>query len=284
MAAGSGVDNEDVVKMQPDQTISHAGGRVLLSREGATVRITFNKPERMNAMSLDMWEALHAVLDALAVDDSVRVVVLNGAGDKAFVSGADISEFEGQRSSEDSVRRYNAISEASDAALYNFPKPTIAEIKGYCIGGGMGLAVACDFRICANDSRLGITAGRLGLGYNYNGVHKLVELAGPSVAARILYAAELFPADQALAMGLVTQVVTRDELSSTVNDLAQRIAGNAPLTVMTAKAAIRAIGGADGVPQQSDIDALVARCFASEDYAEGRRAFSEKRKPVFKGR
>jgi len=270
--------------MQPNQTESHAGGRLLLTREGAIARITFNKPERMNAMSLDMWEGLHTLLDGLAVDDSVRVVVLNGAGDKAFVSGADISEFEAQRSSEDSVRRYNAISEASDVALYNFPNPTIAEIKGYCIGGGMGLAVACDFRICADDARLGITAGRLGLGYNYNGVHKLVELAGPSVAARILYAAELFPADQALAMGLVTQVVTRDELSSTVNDLAQRIAGNAPLTVMTAKAAIRAIGGADGVPQQSDIDALVARCFASEDYAEGRRAFTEKRKPVFKGR
>ena len=261
-----------------------AGGRILVAKDGAIARITFNKPERMNAMSLDMWQGLHAALDDLAADDAVRVVILTGAGNRAFVSGADISEFETQRSSDEAVRAYNAISEAADAALYHFPKPTIAQIQGYCVGGGMGLAIGCDFRICAEDARMGITAARLGLGYNREGVRKLVELAGPSVAARVLYTAELFPAGQALAMGLVTDVVPRDRLGDMVTALADRIADKAPLTVKAAKAAIRSIGGAAGAPDAGAVAGQVAACFASEDYAEGRRAFAEKRKPVFRGR
>ena len=145
-----------------DYSESLANGRLLVDRTGAIARITFNKPERMNAMSLDMWEGLKTALDSLAMDDEVRVVVLCGAGDKAFVSGADISEFDKLRATEEGARAYNAISEAAESTLYNFPKPTIAEIKGYCVGGGMGIAIACDLRICSEDSRLGITAGRLG--------------------------------------------------------------------------------------------------------------------------
>lgn len=270
--------------MAKTDTTELAGGRILVARSGPVARITFNKPERMNAMSLDMWQGLQDALADLADDTAVRVVVLTGAGDKAFVSGADISEFETQRSSEDAVRAYNVISEAADAALYHFPKPTIAQIQGYCVGGGMGLAVACDFRICTHDSRLGITAARLGLGYNQDGVRKLVELAGPSVAARVLYSAELFAAEQALSMGLVTDVVPRDRLDDTVQSLADRIAGNAPLTVTAAKTAIRAIGGATGAPDTDEVARQVAACFSSEDYAEGQRAFAEKRKPVFRGR
>ena len=283
MAADSGTRRKMSASMSNTQTTELAGGRILVSRDGAVAKITFNKPAKMNAMSLDMWQGLQDGLDALADDDTVRVVILTGAGDKAFVSGADISEFETQRSSEDSVRRYNAISEAADAALYHFPKPTIAQIQGYCVGGGMGLAVGCDLRICSDDSRLGITAARLGLGYNQEGVRKLVELAGPSVAARVLYSAELFPAQQAHAMGLVTDVVPRDLLEDTVLSLATRIAGNAPLTIKATKAAIRAIGGAKGAPSADEVTRHVSACFVSEDYSEGRRAFAEKRKPVFKG-
>lgn len=268
--------------MQQDQTQSLANGRLLVACTDHIARITFNKPEKLNAMSLDMWEGLQTSLDRLAADDKIRVVILNGAGGEAFVSGADISEFETQRSSQSGVTNYNAISEAADRALYQFPKPTIAEIQGYCVGGGMGLAVGCDFRVCSEGSRLGITAGRLGLGYNFNGVHKLVELAGPSIAARILYAAELFPANEAQRMGLVTEVVPRDKLSATVTELADRIAKNAPLTIRAAKAAIRALGAADGAPSRDKVDQRVAQCFASADYAEGRRAFAEKRSPMFK--
>lgn len=270
--------------MTQDDTTALANGRLLVEQHGHIARITFNKPERMNAMSLDMWDGLKSALDTLAEKDDARVVILSGAGDKAFVSGADISEFETQRSSEERVRAYNAISEAADAALFDFPKPTIAEIKGYCVGGGMGLAVACDIRICSDDARLGITAAKLGLGYGYDGVRKLTELAGPAVAAQVLYSAQLFPADKALAMGLVNDVVPCDELRKTVTELAERMAANAPLTLKTAKAAIRAVTRPDAAISRTDVDQMVAQCFASEDYAEGRRAFAEKRKPSFNGR
>lgn len=261
-----------------------ANGRLLVARQEAVARITFNKPERMNAMSLDMWQGLAETLDELRGDDQIRVVILCGAGDKAFVSGADISEFESQRSSEDSVRKYNRIFEAADRALYDFPKPTIAEIKGYCVGGGMGLAIACDIRICADDAWLGITAAKLGLGYGYDGVRKLVSLAGPEVASQILYSARLFPAEAAQRMGLVSEVVPRGDLAKTVTDLTSRIATNAPKTVRTAKAAIRAVLKPDGPVDRAMVDRLVADCFASDDFAEGYRAFAEKRKPQFRDR
>lgn len=261
-----------------------ANGRLLVTRQDGLARITFNKPERMNAMSLDMWQGLSEALDELASDDKARVVILCGAGDKAFVSGADISEFESARSTGDSVRNYNSVFEAADRVLYNFPKPTIAEIKGYCIGGGMGLAIACDIRICADDARLGITAAKLGLGYGYDGVHRLVSLAGPEVASQILFSARLFPADKAQRMGLVSEVVPRADLAITVADLASRIAANAPKTVRTAKAAIRAVLQPDGPVDRATVDRLVADCFASDDYAEGYRAFAEKRKPQFRDR
>lgn len=260
---------------------SYANGRLLVTRDGMVARITFNKPEKMNAMSLDMWQGLSDSLASLAADDSIRVVILCGAGDRAFVSGADISEFESQRSSEEGVAAYNRISEAADRALYDFPKPTIAEIKGYCVGGGMGLALGCDIRICAEDSKLGITAAKLGLGYGYDGVRKLMSVAGPEIAAQILYSARLFPAEVAQGMGLVSEVVPRADLAQTVTDLATRIAQNAPKTVRTAKAAIRAIQEPDGAITRADVDALVKDCFDSQDYADGRTAFTEKRKPTF---
>lgn len=260
-----------------------ADGKVLVTCDGPVARLVFNKPERMNAMSFDMWDALRAALSALEADDDIRVVVLSGAGGRAFVSGADISEFDTMRGTREAVQAYNAVSEAADAALANFPKPTICQIQGYCVGGGMGLAVACDLRICSAESRLGITAGKLGLGYGRDGVRKLVELAGPSVAARVLYSAELFSAQKALAMGLVTEVVAREDLEAQVTALAERIAGNAPLTLRAAKAAIRSLSDAPGVPSEQAVTDLVRACFDSEDYAEGRKAFAEKRRPVFRG-
>ncbi|TMM50754.1 enoyl-CoA hydratase [Sulfitobacter sabulilitoris] len=267
--------------MTARETTQFAEGRLLVQSQDGIGRITFNNPARMNAMSLAMWDGLRAALDTFEADDTIRVVVLNGAGDKAFVSGADISEFDRMRATPAGVRDYNARSEAADLALYTFPKPTIAEIKGFCIGGGMGLAIACDLRICAEDTRMGITAGKLGLGYGYDGVRKLTEVAGPSVAAEVLYSAQLFTAQEAKGMGLVNRVVPRDGLEEAVTELARRIAANAPLTVEAAKAAIRAVTRPDAGVGKAQIDALTKACFASEDYAEGRRAFAEKRKPSF---
>ncbi|EFL87549.1 enoyl-CoA hydratase [Ahrensia sp. R2A130] len=261
-----------------------ADGRLLATCDGPVGRIIFNNPDRMNAMVLAMWDGLKQALDAFAADDTIRVVVLAGAGDRAFVSGADITEFDALRSTAEGVRDYNARSEAADAALVNFPKPTIAEIKGYCVGGGMGLAIACDIRICADDTCMGITAGKLGLGYGYDGVQKLVSVLGPSVAGEILYTAKLFTADEAFSKGMVNEVVARADLADTVAELAGRIAQNAPLTVEAAKATIRAITLSGSGNGREDIDALTAACFASEDYAEGRKAFAEKRKPVFRRR
>ncbi|MCR9125604.1 MAG: enoyl-CoA hydratase [Rhodobacteraceae bacterium] len=257
-----------------------ADGRIVLGRDGPVGRITFNQPARMNAMSLAMWDGLKTALQGFADDTAVRVVVLDGAGDKAFVSGADISEFDRLRATPEGVADYNARSEAADHALYSFPKPTIAQIKGFCVGGGMGIALACDLRICADDARLGITAARLGLGYGLDGVRKLVQLAGPAVAADVLYSARLMSAGEALSNGLVNRVVAPADLAQTVAETAARIADNAPLTVEAAKAAIRAVQHPE-TDAAARIAALTDACFASADYAEGRRAFAEKRKPVF---
>lgn len=262
--------------------IQLAGGKIVVTKDGHIGRIVFNNPERRNAMSLAMWDGLKAALDGFGCDHDVRVVVLSGAGEKAFVSGADISEFDALRATPEGVADYNARSEAADAALYAFPKPTIAEIKGYCVGGGLGLAIACDLRICAEDARLGITAGKLGLGYGYDGVRKLIEVVGPSVTADVLFTADLMPADEALTKGLVTRVVPSSDLRREVSKTAGQIAANAPLTVEAAKAAIRAIQRPENGVGKADIAAMTAACFASDDYAEGRRAFAEKRNPVFR--
>ena len=264
------------------RTIRLADGKILLSKQARVGRIVFNNPERMNAMSLATWDGLKEALDGFGCDNDVRVVILSGAGDKAFVSGADISEFDALRATPEGVANYNARSEAADTALYRFPKPTIAEIRGYCVGGGLGLAVACDLRICAEDARLGITAGKLGLGYGYDGVRKLVDVTGPSVAADMLFTARLMQADEALTKGLVTRIVPSSDLGREVRQTAEQIAANAPLTVEAAKAAIRAIQRPENGVGRAQISAMTAACFASEDYAEGRRAFAEKRKPVFR--
>ena len=258
--------------------------KLVATKEGAIGWIVFNNPERHNAVSLEMWQSLPLVLDAFSADPEVRVIVLRGAGEKAFVSGADISQFKEKRSSAEAVKIYNATSDAASEALRNCPKPTIAMIRGYCIGGGTATAVNCDIRIAAEDARFGVPAAKLGLGYRFSGINRLATLVGPQFAAEIFFTARQFSAQEALQMNLVNRVVPVAELEKFTREYVQSIANNAPLTIAAVK---RALIEYHKDPAERDLalcQKMVEACFASEDYKEGQTAFMEKRKPVFKGR
>jgi enoyl-CoA hydratase len=258
--------------------------RMIAEVESGVGWITFNQPSKHNAVSYDMWTAIPEICDAFSDDPSVRVVVMKGAGEKAFVSGADISEFEEKRGSAGDIAVYEQATGAANAALRSLEKPLIAMIRGYCIGGGLGLSLSADLRIASDDAQFAVPAAKLGLGYGYSGIKELMNIVGPSFAKEIFFTARRFDASEARTMGLVNRVVPSADLETATRSYAEMIAGNAPLTVKAAKAAVNE-GSKD--PEARDIplvDAMVTACFASEDYKEGRRAFMEKRKPQFQGR
>ena len=246
--------------------------------------LTFNQPERRNAVSLEMWQGIGDALEAFQSDAAVRVVVMKGAGGKAFVSGADISEFDAQRANAEQRRRYGEISARGGRWLAQFEKPLLAMIQGYCIGGGLAIALNADVRFATPGSTFGIPAARLGLGYEYAGTAALARLVGPSRARDILFSARFLEAEEALRIGLVNFVVADEELEARVRSYAATIAANAPLTVRAAKASLKAFEHYSDVAAARDVAPLVDACFDSDDYKEGRRAFAEKRKPQFRGR
>jgi enoyl-CoA hydratase len=257
--------------------------RLIARKEASVGFMTFNHPERHNALSLDVWEAIPGVLAEFERDPEVRVVVFSGAGEKAFVSGADITQFGSARANQAGDESYAAISGAATKAMEQFPKPSIAMIRGYCIGGGLAVALTCDLRIASDDSRFGIPAARLGLGYRFEGVRKLVSIVGPACASEILFTGRHFDASEAIGMGLINRVVPVSELEASVRATAAQIGDNAPLTVRASKLAIKE---ALKDPEHRKLDELkvaIAACFNSEDYVEGRCAFAEKRKPQFRG-
>ena len=257
--------------------------KMLSRKEGSIGYVIFNNPERHNAVSLDMWRAAGEMLDDFRSDNNIKVVVVTGNGGKAFVSGADISRFEKERSNEEAVAHYNKVVEKSYAAFHEFPKPVIAMIRGYCIGGGMGLATCCDIRIATEKSTFAVPAAKLGLGYGYSGLKRLVDVVGPSFAMEIFYTARQFTAAEAVTMGLVNRVVPDGELESYVKNYAEIIAGNAPLTIKAVKVTVAEVVIEDSKRNIARSQALVDACFKSRDYEEGRKAFMEKRKPVFTG-
>jgi enoyl-CoA hydratase/carnithine racemase len=257
--------------------------KLLARKEGRVGIVTFNNPERHNAMSLEMWEATVHYCNEYAKDPEVRVLVLTGAGSKAFVSGADISKFADERASKEGVEKYNAAVERGYATVYDFPKPTIAMIRGYCIGGGLGLAACCDIRICTPGSRFAVPAAKLGLGYDYPGLKRLVDLVGPSFAKEIFFTARQFDAAETKDMGFANRVIPDEEIEAYVKNYAETIAGNAPLTVNAVKFIVGEVMKDESKRDIKRCSALVAECFASKDYIEGRQAFMEKRKPVFTG-
>lgn len=258
--------------------------RVIARIEGAVGWLTFNNPARRNAMSQDMWAAVPLAFDAFEADPAVRVVVLKGAGDKAFVAGADISQFNELRSSPETVAAYDATSDEANRRIAASPKPVIAMIHGFCIGGGVGLAVCCDMRIASEGARFGVPATRLGLGYGPKGVKKLMDLVGPSHVKEIFYTARHFTAQEAKEMGLVNRVVPEGELEAYVRGYCDTIAENAPMTMLAVKRTVEELLTLSPDADLAECDRLVAACFASEDYIEGRTAFMEKRRAVFKGR
>lgn len=258
--------------------------QLVVKKDQGVGYLGLNQPQKHNAISYDMWQGIAEAMDDFEADDGVRVTVVSGEGSRAFSAGADISQFAERRGSKEATEVYNKAIQQASQKLATIPKPTLARIEGYCIGGGLAVALCCDLRIASDDSQFGIPAAKLGLGYGFGGIRSLVNLVGAGRAKEILFTAKRFPASEAYDMGLINRVLNRDEMDDFVNDYTETIAGNAPLTIKACKQIIAEIAKD---PDDCDLDLckqLVEDCFASEDYQEGRKAFMEKRKPVFRGK
>jgi len=257
-------------------------GRVRVEREGAIGWLIFDQIERRNAINTAMWAAIPAAVAELDGDPDVRVIVLRGAGDVAFVSGADISEFEESRNAERAAQ-YAALNGRAYAALADAAKPVIAMVHGFCVGGGTAIALHADLRYAAEDAQFGIPAARLGLGYEAEGIERLAQLVGPSTAAEILFTARRYGAAESLRVGLVNAVVPKADLEAFVRDVAATIAANAPLTLHSAKLVLRELGRTPGKRDGRLIEESIRICLTSADYREGVQAFLEKRPAKFRG-
>jgi enoyl-CoA hydratase len=257
---------------------------IQVERTDGIATVIFNRPEVRNAFSLAMWSAIPEVVDGLVGDSSVRAIVFRGAGEVAFCSGADISEFQAVRSDRASAEAYGARTEAAYHAMESCPKPTVALIHGFCMGGAMAVAMACDLRFAAETGQFAIPAARLGIVYGLHSVKRLVTLVGPAAAKDILFSARSFGAAEALHLGFVDRVLPSTELVPFTYGYLARVADNAPLSVQGAKLIIEAIVENGGAGREAEIDRLQLAAFESEDYREGTRAFLEKRRPRFGGR
>ncbi|MCA1424919.1 MULTISPECIES: enoyl-CoA hydratase [unclassified Bradyrhizobium] len=262
----------------------YADGKILTHTADGVGVITFNNPDKRNAMSLEMWEGFGEALTALRDDDTVRVVILRGAGGKAFVSGADISQFEKVRHNAAASEQYAKRSAAQRTLLADYPKPTIACIDGYCLGGGMQVAMLADIRLASHESQFGIPAAKLGIAYGYDGLRHLVSLVGPSWARLLMYTGMRIDSAEALRIGLVERVFPQGELWGETMAMAETIAQNAPLAIKAAKITIAQVLKDESRRDMEAIKVIGNACMDSADFREGRQAFMEKRKPQFRGK
>jgi enoyl-CoA hydratase/carnithine racemase len=265
-------------------TTEFANGKMLASRDGGIGLITFNQPEKRNAMSVEMWTGLGEILDEFQADDTITVVVMRGAGDKAFVSGADISQFAKVRNNADAQKEYDRVTGIGREKFHNFTKPVIARIQGFCMGGGLAIAMATDLRIATPESQFGIPAARLSIAYAPDSVRRLIDLVGPAHARMILYTARRIGGAEAERIGLINQCVPAEKLDETVMSIARTIAENAPLSVRASKLTINEMLKDESHRNMAAIKEIGEICFNSADYKEGRTAFMEKRAPKFIGR
>ena len=273
-----------VLQKQPALAAGALTERIVAEKQGPIGWLTFNNPARRNAVSIDMWEAIPKVLDRFEQDPEIRVIVLRGDGDKAFVSGADVSQYEKQRSSAEGIQYYEEIAGRVQERLQGCDKVLIAMIRGYCLGAGVNIALCCDLRLAAEDAKLGIPAARLGLGYRASSLKNLLDTVGPAYAREVLITGRHFSAEEARTMGLVHRVAPVTELEALVLEYCAMISENAPLTIRASKRIIRELLKANPAFDAQACAALVRQCFESQDYVEGRQAFMEKRKPVFQGK
>lgn len=260
-----------------------AAPELRLVREEGLAWLVASNPQRMNAFTAAMWEAIPRLMAEAEADAQVRVIILRGEGQRAFSAGADISEFESARTG-GAAKTYDDLNHAAFEALSTARKPVLAMIHGFCLGGGLGLAACCDMRLADEEAQFAIPAAKLGIGYNPRWVRPLLALAKPPHVKELLFTGRRFKSDEALAMGLVNRVLSSGALEAETRALAREISGNAPLSIRAAKLAIDELVRHPETPDTRRLDAAVEACFESEDYKEGRRAFLEKRHPQFKGR
>ena len=261
-----------------------AGGKILAQTDGPIGILTFNQPEKRNAISVEMWDGVLEALTGWENNAAIRAVVLTGAGDKAFVSGGDISQYEKLRSDAEAQAEYSRMTRAGRQKLIDFPKPVIAQIRGYALGGGLAIAMMADFRISSESGIFGIPAARLSIAYAFDAIRTLISLVGAARARMILYTADRMDAREALRIGLIDEVVAEDRLEGRVRELALTLANNAPLSVHYSKFAIAQALRDPADRDMAQVEKLFDGCFSSADYAEGRRAFMEKRQPKFTGK